>query len=56
MPVIYYLYAFIGGLFLGGLNSWFWYRKGYRGGRLMFLGTVAFFGIIVLFLKLFFQK
>lgn len=53
MTPIYYLYAFIGGLILGGLNSWYWYKKGYRGGKLFFMGTIAFFGIIMLILKLF---
>ncbi|MFA5574369.1 MAG: hypothetical protein WC994_04875 [Brumimicrobium sp.] len=54
MPVIYYLYAFIGGLVLGSINSWIYYKKGYRGGRILFTGTIAFFGIIVLIMKLFF--
>ncbi|WP_165779269.1 hypothetical protein [Brumimicrobium salinarum] len=53
MAAIHYLYAFIGGLIFGGLNSWYWYTKGYRGGKLFFLGTIGFFGIIVLILKLF---
>ncbi|HLV41876.1 MAG TPA: hypothetical protein VKY37_06340 [Brumimicrobium sp.] len=48
-----FLYAFIGGLLFGGINSWYWYKKGYRGGKLFFLGTIAFFGILVLILKLF---
>tara|TARA_B100000508_G_scaffold141093_1_gene146629 strand:+ start:151534 stop:151698 length:165 start_codon:yes stop_codon:yes gene_type:complete len=54
MPSIFYLYAVLGGLILGGLNSWYWYHQGYRGGKLFFMGTIAFFGIIVLILKLFF--
>lgn len=54
MPSSYYLYAIIVGLILGGLNSWYWHTKGYRGGKLFFMGTIAFFGIIVLILKLFF--
>jgi hypothetical protein len=53
MPTFYYLFAFIGGLLLGILNSWYWYTQGYRGGKLFFLGTIAFFGIILLILKLF---
>lgn len=53
MTSYHYLYAFIGGLILGGINSWYWYRKGYRGGKLFFMGTIAFFGIIMLILKLF---
>ncbi len=56
MSAILYLYALIGGLVLGGLNSWYWYTKGYRGGKLFFMGTIAFFGIIMLILKLFNQK
>ncbi|WP_165851355.1 hypothetical protein [Brumimicrobium aurantiacum] len=48
-----YINAFIGGLILGGINSWYWYRKGYRGGKLFFLGTIAFFGVIMLILRLF---
>ena len=55
MQTSYYIYAFLLALILGGLNSWYWYTKGYRGGKLMFLGSIAFFGIIVLVLKLFFQ-
>ncbi len=50
----YYLYAFIGGIILGALNSWYWYERGYRGGKLFFMGMIAFFGIIILILKLFF--
>lgn len=34
MTPINYLYAFIGGLIFGGINSWYWYRNGYRGGKL----------------------
>lgn len=50
----YYLYAFIGGIALSALNSWYWYKQGYRGGKLFFMGTIAFFGVIILILKLFF--
>jgi len=56
MPTIYYIYSFIGALFLSSLNSWYWYKQGYRGGKLAFMGTIAFFGIIVLIMKLFFPK
>ncbi|MEX1192838.1 MAG: hypothetical protein WED10_08385 [Brumimicrobium sp.] len=52
MSSINYLYALIGGVILGGINSWYWYNRGYRGGKLFFLGTIAFFGIITLILKL----
>ena len=51
MATINYLYAFIGGFVHGGINSWYWYRNGYRGGKLFFLGTIAFFGIAILILK-----
>ena len=30
MPTIYYIYSFIGALFLSSLNSWYWYKQGYR--------------------------
>jgi len=53
MPSIYYLYALIAGFLLGSINSWYWYTQGYRGGKLFFLGTIAFFGVILLILKLF---
>lgn len=53
MPTKYYLYALIGGLVLGSINSWYWYNQGYRGGKLFFLGTLAFFGAITLILKLY---
>ncbi|WP_165366265.1 hypothetical protein [Brumimicrobium glaciale] len=56
MTPINYLYAFIGGLIFGGINSWYWYRNGYRGGKLFFMGTIAFFGVIMLILKLFNPK
>jgi hypothetical protein len=56
MAPVHYLYAFIGGLILGGINSWYWFRNGYRGGKLFFLGTVGFFGIIMLILKSFNPK
>jgi hypothetical protein len=55
MKTEHYLYAFLLAFFLGLLNSWYWYKQGYRGGRLLFLGTIAFFGIIVLILKGFFS-
>jgi hypothetical protein len=51
-----YILAFSISLCLGILNSWYWYRQGYRGGRLLFLGTIAFFGIIVLLMKAFLSK
>lgn len=47
------LFAFLIALVLSSINSWYWYTKGYRGGKLFFLGTVAFFGVIMLILKLF---
>lgn len=54
MPPILYLYAALGGIALGSLNSWYWYTKGYRGGKLFFMGSIAFFGIIMLILKMFY--
>lgn len=56
MPLYLYIYAFIGGLILGGINSWIAYNKGLRGGKMFFMGTIAFFGIIMLILKLFNQQ
>lgn len=56
MPLSLYIYAFIGGLILGGINSWIAYKKGLRGGKMFFMGTIAFFGIIMLILKLFNQN
>lgn len=53
MPSINYIYALVGGLILGSINSWYWYKRGYRGGKLFFLGTIAFFGMITLILKLY---
>lgn len=53
MSGINFLYAFVIGLLLGSINSLYWYKKGYRGGKLFFLGTIAFFGIVVLLMKLF---
>jgi len=53
MSSMLYLIALIIGVSLGTLNSWYWYTQGYRGGKLFFLGTIAFFGITVLILKLF---
>lgn len=47
-----YIIAFIIALVLGSLNSWYWYKNGYRGGKLFFLGTIAFFGIVVMIYKL----
>ena len=50
-----YIYAFVAALIIGGLNSIYWKNKGYnQGGRLFFLGTIAFFGIIMVILKLFY--
>lgn len=54
MPSILYLYAAIGGIALSSLNSWYWYNKGFRGGKLFFMGSIAFFGIIMLILKMFY--
>ena len=52
MTVKIYLITFLVALALGGLNSWYWKTQGYnQGGRLFFLGTIAFFGVIVLILN-----
>lgn len=51
-----YIYAFVGGLILGGINSWIAYNNGLRGGKMFFMGTIAFFGIIMLILKLVHQQ
>ena len=54
MIYTYYIYAFLAALILGGLNSLYWKKQGYnQGGRLFFLGTIAFFGVIMVILKLF---
>ena len=52
MTFYHYLFTFLGAMFLGALNSYYWYTQGHRGGKLFFLGTIAFFGIIMLILKL----
>jgi hypothetical protein len=44
-------------LFLGVINGYYWSKQGYRGWHIYFMGTIAFFGLILLFLKfLGFQK
>jgi len=56
LNTLHFIYALIAGLLLGGLNSWYWFTKGYRGGKLFFLGTIAFFGVIMLILKSFYSS
>jgi hypothetical protein len=49
-----FIYAIFPAVVLAVINSWYWYTQGYRGGKLLFLGILAFYGIFVLIGKLFF--
>lgn len=51
----YLIITFIS-LVFGLINSIYWYSKGYRGGKLFFMGTIAFFGIAMLVVQLFEPK
>jgi hypothetical protein len=51
-----YLIIAIISLVFGFLNSLYWYTKGYRGGKLFFIGSIAFFGISMLVAQLFEPK
>lgn len=48
-----YIWAMLPALIAGSINSYYWYTRGYRGGKLFFMGTIAFYGITLLILNLF---
>lgn len=47
-----FVYPIIPAVILAILNSWYWYRKGYRGGKILFSGLIAFYALSILIIKL----
>lgn len=47
-----FLYPLVPAVICALLNSWYWYRKGYRGGKILFSGLIAFYALSILIIKL----
>jgi len=51
-----YLYALIPALTLGGINAWYWHRRGYTAVTQMILGLIIFYAGSYKVLEFFLSK
>jgi hypothetical protein len=45
------LLSFLIALAFGLINGYYWGKQGYKGWHIYFIGTIAFFGLVSMFLK-----